>query len=69
LADHTFLGPPFRRFGARHVDLLGLLGDLREHRDTVRQDLGEAERNRQVVPLLADAIPQLADLQRASSGV
>ena len=42
----ALLGALLRRFGARHVDLVGALGDLREDRDAIGQDFGEAERNR-----------------------
>ena len=58
------LGALLRRLGARDVDVLRPLGDLRQHGHPVGQHLDEAERDRQVVLLLPVAVPQLADLQR-----
>ena len=63
-ARQALLGAPLRRLGARDVDVLGPLGDLRQHGHAIRQHLDEAAGDRQVVLLLPDAVPQLADLQR-----
>src|SRR3954469_21893875 len=53
-------GSLLRGFRARDVDLLGLLGDLREDGDALRLDFGKSEGNRQVVLLLTLPVPQLA---------
>ncbi len=60
---HPFLGAFLRRLGSSHVDVLRALGDLCEHGDTVRKDFDESEGNSEIKLLLADAVPQLADLQ------
>ena len=49
---------------AREVDLVGLLGDLRQDGDAIRLDFREAERDQEVVFLLALAVPQRAHLER-----
>ena len=48
---HHFLGSLHARFGARLVEILGALGDLREHRHRVRQHFDEADRHHQVMLL------------------
>ena len=53
-----------RLFGARDVDVLGALGELRQDGDPIGQHFGEAERDRQVDLLLPLAVPQLADRER-----
>ena len=53
-----------RRLGARDVDVVGALGELRQDRDAIGQHFGEAEGDRQVGLLLPLAVPQLADRER-----
>jgi hypothetical protein len=60
---HPFLGAFLRRLGSSHVDVLRALGDLCEHGDTVRKDFDESEGDSEIKLFLADAVPQLADLQ------
>ena len=63
-------GALLRRLGARDVDLVGRLGDLREDRHAVGLHFGEAERDRQVVLLLALAgTTARPTCSSASSGV
>ena len=61
---YSVFGALLRRLGSGNVDVLRLLGNLCQDRDVVRQDLDEAERYREIVLLLSDSIPQLADLER-----
>ncbi len=59
----ALLGTLLRALGALDVDVLRALADVREDRDTIRQDLHEPERDREVMLLLALPEPQLAHLQ------
>ena len=54
----ALFGALLRRLRAGEVDLVGLLGDLREDRDAIRLDFREAKRDQEVVLLLALAVPQ-----------
>ena len=57
-------GSLLRCLGSGDVDVLRLLGNLRQDRHVIRQNLDKAERDGQVVLLLSDAVPELANLER-----
>ena len=64
----SFLGPLFRGFRARHIDLFGAFRDLGQDRHAIGLDFGEAKRDGQVVLLVAVAVPISPAPSTASSG-
>ena len=54
----------FWSFRAHDVHFVGTLRDLREDRHAIRLHFGEAERDHEVVNLLALAVPEVTDLQQ-----
>src|SRR5919197_320535 len=54
------LGPVARGFGTRPVDLFSPLGDVGQHGDMVVMHFHVTPEDRQIAPLLAPAVHQLA---------
>ena len=59
----TLFSTLLRRLGSGDVDVLRLFGNPRQYRYVIRQNFDKAERDGQVVLLLADAVPQFANLE------
>jgi hypothetical protein len=60
---YTVLGPPFCRFGSRDVDLVGVLGDLRQNGHAIGLNFSEPKGNAEVMHVAALAVPQFPDVE------
>src|SRR5262245_51804364 len=60
----ALFGALLRCLRAGEIDLVGLLGNLRQNGDAIRLDFCEAKRDQEIVLLLTLAVPQRAHLKR-----